>query len=71
MTTISVTAEHIARGYPGDCRDCPVALAIKDAIPGLALVLVFPGTIDIRPRPDADRIEVKGDRGAARLHPRL
>jgi hypothetical protein len=34
MTTISVTAEHIAKGRPGDCRFCPVALAVEDAFPG-------------------------------------
>jgi hypothetical protein len=50
MTVISVTAEHIAKGFPGDCRFCPVALAIEDAFPGTncyaardALTLYFNG----------------------------
>jgi hypothetical protein len=34
MTAINVTAEHIAKGFPGDCRFCPVALAVEDAFPG-------------------------------------
>jgi hypothetical protein len=42
MTTINVTAEHIAKGQPSMCADCPVALAIKDALPGLWSVLVGP-----------------------------
>jgi len=33
MTTINVTAEHIAKGTPRECRFCPVALAVKDAFP--------------------------------------
>jgi hypothetical protein len=34
MTTISVTAGHIAKGRPGDCRLCPVALAVEDVFLG-------------------------------------
>ena len=33
MTTITVTAEHMANGLPGDCASCPVALAVEDAFP--------------------------------------
>jgi hypothetical protein len=40
MTTITVTAEHIAKGVPESCRHCPVALAIKDALPGIELIAV-------------------------------
>lgn len=31
---ISVTAEDIANGIPGDCRFCPVAQAIRRQVPG-------------------------------------
>jgi len=34
MTTITVTAEHIARGERQSCTRCPIALAIRDAFPG-------------------------------------
>jgi hypothetical protein len=40
VTTISVTAAHIARGVRDDCENCPVALAIRDAIPDVKLVAV-------------------------------
>ena len=33
MTTITVTAEHIANGNAASCTECPVALAISDGIP--------------------------------------
>jgi len=33
MTTVSVTAEHIAEGVPGDACACPVAFAVRDAFP--------------------------------------
>ena len=33
MTAVSVTAEHMANGFPGDCTSCPVALAVEDAFP--------------------------------------
>ena len=33
QATVPVTADHIARGKPGDCAACPIALAILDAIP--------------------------------------
>jgi len=33
MTTITVTAEHIARGVADSCDHCPVALAIREALP--------------------------------------
>jgi len=48
MTTITVTAEHIAKGKPGECNCCPVALAIKDAFPGIADVAVGPCEIGIQ-----------------------
>ena len=33
MTIVSVTAGHLSLGIPGDCGNCPVALAIEDAFP--------------------------------------
>jgi hypothetical protein len=33
MTTVDVTAEHIANGTAASCTRCPVALAITDAVP--------------------------------------
>lgn len=32
MTTINVTAEHIASGKKSDCGECPIALAIKEVV---------------------------------------
>jgi hypothetical protein len=40
MTTISVTAEHIAKGERDSCRFCPVARAISEALPDIELVAV-------------------------------
>ena len=40
MTTVSVTAEHIAKGFAEDRYRCPVALAIRDAFPGAGNVSV-------------------------------
>jgi hypothetical protein len=51
MTTINVTAEHIAKGEPGECAHCPVALAIRDALPDIAGVAVGPAEIGIQPAP--------------------
>ena len=45
--TVAVTAAHISQGTPSDGRSCPVALAIRDAIPGLAFVSVGPACIVI------------------------
>jgi hypothetical protein len=30
--TVPVTAQHLAKGRPGRCRECPLALAVVDAI---------------------------------------
>lgn len=59
MTTISVTAGHITKGYPGDCALCPVALAITDALPGLAYLAIHYQDIDVGPRPDEDVITIE------------
>ena len=40
MTTISVTAEHLTQGIPGDCAACAVALAVEDAFPQASDVTV-------------------------------
>jgi hypothetical protein len=58
MTIISVTAEHIAKGFPGDCGDCPVWHAIAAAIPGLAYLRVRYLDIDVRPRPGDDMVSI-------------
>ena len=47
MTTVSVTAKHLAKGIREDCEHCPVALAIVDAIPGPIGVWVGPDEISI------------------------
>ena len=39
--TVRVTEEHIAAGIQEDCTRCPVALAIRDAVPGYFSVMVF------------------------------
>lgn len=31
---VRVTADHIARGVPGFCWSCPIALAIAESLPG-------------------------------------
>lgn len=42
MRTVNVTAEHIANGRRGDCRSCPVALALRDAgVQGASVGLYF------------------------------
>ena len=48
MTTINVTAEHIAAGVQQSCSHCPVALALADAFPE-ADVYANGATFDIRP----------------------
>jgi hypothetical protein len=48
MTTIHVTADHIARGVPGEATCCPVTLAIMDALPATGVV-VGPTEISIWP----------------------
>ena len=40
MTTITVTAQHIARGERYSWVCCPVALAIRDALPDVGVVMV-------------------------------
>ena len=40
MTTVSVTAGHIAKGKRDDCTRCPVVLAVRDAFPAASSVLV-------------------------------
>ena len=40
MTAISVTAGHIAAGERDNCEECPIALAIMEAIPGACCVYV-------------------------------
>jgi hypothetical protein len=47
MTTINVTAEHIAAGERENCERCPVALAIRDAFPHLVYIEVAPEGISI------------------------
>ena len=44
MTTVSVTAEHIANGVPGSGWGCAVALAIEEAFPGCEDVSVSEAT---------------------------
>ena len=48
MTTISVTREHIAKGKRRDCERCPVALAIRDALPDLIYTRVGPINIALQ-----------------------
>lgn len=43
---IKVTAEYIRNGVKESCRACPIALAIKAAIPG-TVVSVFDSTVTI------------------------
>jgi hypothetical protein len=51
MTTINVTAGHIAEGVPGECGECPIALAIAEAVPGAAEVAVYASHVSIwKPR---------------------
>lgn len=45
-TTIRVTAAHIKAGKRSQCTACPIALAIKDAVPGM-LVAAHPGSVFI------------------------
>jgi hypothetical protein len=54
VTLITVTAEHIARGFPEDCERCPIALAIADAFPDLTYVAVGPEAITLQNEPPRD-----------------
>jgi hypothetical protein len=47
MTTINVTAGHIARGDRGTPWDCAVALALKAAFPAAGLISVGVTDFDI------------------------
>ena len=40
---IRVTEKHIAKGKPGSCTDCPIALGIAEALPDIPMVTV--GTV--------------------------
>lgn len=37
---ISVTAGHIAEGRPGNCSECPIALAVIAAFPDIEVIEV-------------------------------
>jgi hypothetical protein len=47
MTAITVTADHIAEGVPGECGECPIALAIAEAFPSAAEVAVYASHVNI------------------------
>lgn len=47
MTTINVTARHIAAGEPGDCRFCPIALAVESAFPDATEIQVTGSSLSI------------------------
>ncbi len=47
LIKINVTTEHIAKGKPGDCSNCPVALALVDGIPNVTFVLIDGHDIDL------------------------
>jgi len=40
VTTVSVTAAHIAEGLRDSCELCPVALAIREALPHAGAIYV-------------------------------
>ena len=44
MLLINVTQDHINKGSRGQCRNCPIALALLDN--GFENVAVFEGVID-------------------------
>jgi len=48
MTVVSVTAGHLSLGIPGDCGNCPVALAVEDAFPEATGVSVGDRYISMR-----------------------
>ena len=62
MTTINVTTRHIAKGEPGECAHCPVALAIRDALPDIANVVVGPEEIGIQLAADGPWAELDSPR---------
>lgn len=37
---IKVTKDHIIRGQPGECDNCPVALAIREQYPNVKEIMV-------------------------------
>jgi hypothetical protein len=46
---VDVTREHIEVGLKKDCGSCPVALAIRSAIPNCAYVSVDPNRATVLP----------------------
>jgi hypothetical protein len=44
MTTVTVTAEHIAKGEPRSAFSCPVVFALEDAFPG---TICYAGRYDL------------------------
>lgn len=57
--TVQVTTAHIKAGRPGRCRECPVALAVADAICGAALVSACPAWITMFLQDEEDGREVR------------
>ena len=45
---VRVTSDHINRGTPRMARACPVALALKDAMPGATQVIVSYSYLSVR-----------------------
>ena len=56
MTAVSVTAGHIAKGIRQDAERCAIALALRDAFPGIAYVMASGDGIMLQPSA-ADRAE--------------
>ena len=45
---MEVTQEHINQGLPEDCGVCPVALAVKEALPYITRCFVDGNTIELQ-----------------------
>lgn len=44
---LTVTEQHIAHGVREDCARCPIALALRDAVPGGVGAVVVDGALQI------------------------
>ena len=54
--TIDVTQDHIDAGIRGQCKHCPIALAINEHVPGNVFTLVGPATIEFHINPHTEHV---------------
>lgn len=65
--TVQVTAAHLAKGTPGNCRSCALALAVTDAVEGATGARVSYASADLDPEPDVRADVTLADGGSLQL----